>query len=262
MITKIISGGQSGADQAALDVAIEEGIPYGGWIPKGRKTEAGRLPDKYLLKEMPTEDYPERTEQNAIESDGTMIISHGELTGGSQYTRKMAKKHSRPSIHIDLEVINGFRAAQTITTWIAHHRIKVLNVAGPRASKDPKIYEAVKKVLKAVLHLDQVQTYMPDPERLHPPRTVEEAVEYLISNLPLKDKTMIAKMPEDELHYLHNTLGQYIRNNFGLWAENRSLMQSCCLRSSESLSKDECSAFIIKELWKRLQSSHKMRAVQ
>jgi predicted Rossmann-fold nucleotide-binding protein len=81
MIKKIISGGQTGADQAALDVAIELGIPHGGWIPKGRKTEAGRLPEKYHLKEMPTAEYRKRTEQNVIDSDGTLIISHGELNG-------------------------------------------------------------------------------------------------------------------------------------------------------------------------------------
>ena len=81
MIDKIISGGQTGADRAALDVAIELGIPHGGWVPKGRKTEAGRLPAKYQLKEMPTDSYPERTEQNVLDSDGTLIISHGSLTG-------------------------------------------------------------------------------------------------------------------------------------------------------------------------------------
>ena len=74
MITKIVSGGQTGADRAALDVAIEEGILHGGWIPKGRKTETGPLPEKYQLKEMPTEEYPKRTEQNVIDSDGTLII--------------------------------------------------------------------------------------------------------------------------------------------------------------------------------------------
>ena len=83
MIEKIISGGQTGADQAALDAAIKYNFPHGGWIPKGRKTEDGRLPDEYKLKEMSTDSYKERTEQNVIDSDGTVIISHGDLTGGS-----------------------------------------------------------------------------------------------------------------------------------------------------------------------------------
>ena len=86
MIKKIISGGQTGADRAALDTAIKIGIPQGGWIPKGRITEEGPLPDKYQLQEMSSDSYPERTEQNVIDSDGTLIISRGPLTGGSLYT--------------------------------------------------------------------------------------------------------------------------------------------------------------------------------
>ena len=81
MLKKIISGGQTGADQAALDVAIKLNIPHGGWIPKGRKTEEGPLSDQYQLQEMPTASYPKRTEQNIIDSDATLIFSHGKLTG-------------------------------------------------------------------------------------------------------------------------------------------------------------------------------------
>jgi len=84
MLSKIISGGQTGADQAALDAAIALGILHGGWIPKGRLTEAGPLPDKYALTEMPTKDYLARTRQNVLDSDGTVIFSHGDRTGGVQ----------------------------------------------------------------------------------------------------------------------------------------------------------------------------------
>jgi hypothetical protein len=91
---------------------------------------------------------------------------------------------------------------------------------------------------------------------------VDEAVEYLMAELHLKDKAGIAKMTEEELTYLHPTLGQYVRNRFGLWAENRSLMQSCRLRSGRNLDEDECSAFIVKELWKKLQASHRLRVVK
>jgi hypothetical protein len=151
MITKIISGGQTGADRAALDVAIELGIPHGGWIPKGRKTEAGRLPVKYQLQELPTDSYPERTEQNVIDSDGTLIISHGLLTGGSAFTRKMAEKHGKPWIHIDANRVSVEAATEIIRAWLNGNDIEVLNVAGPRASKDPKIYSVTKEILKAVM---------------------------------------------------------------------------------------------------------------
>jgi len=92
-IKKIISGGQTGADRAALDFAIEVGIPHGGWVPKGRKAEDGEIPDKYSLQEMATSSYPARTEKNVIDSDGTLIISHGRLSGGSLSTKKVADEH-------------------------------------------------------------------------------------------------------------------------------------------------------------------------
>ena len=95
MIEKIISGGQTGADQAGLDAAIELGIPHGGWIPKGRKTEEGPLPAKYKLKEMKTTSYPKRTEKNILDSGGTVIFTFGKLTGGSELTRKFCRKGNR-----------------------------------------------------------------------------------------------------------------------------------------------------------------------
>ena len=151
MIKKIISGGQTGADQAALNVAIELGIPHGGWIPKGRKTEIGPLPSKYRLQEMPTTNYPARTEQNVKDSDGTLIISHGELTGGSDFTRQMAEKHNKPWMHVDANQLSVEAAVQIVSAWVSGNEIKVLNVAGPRASKDPRIYTTTRQILKAIL---------------------------------------------------------------------------------------------------------------
>jgi predicted Rossmann fold nucleotide-binding protein DprA/Smf involved in DNA uptake len=151
MIKKIISGGQTGADQAALDVAIELGIPHGGWIGKGRKTEAGRLDEKYQLKEMPTSEYPKRTEQNVIDSDGTLIITKGELTGGTQYTAKMALKHNKPWMHVDANKVSVEGAVQIIRAWISGNGVEVLNVAGPRASEDPRIYSTARSLIRAVL---------------------------------------------------------------------------------------------------------------
>jgi len=154
LIEKIISGGQTGADLAALDVAIELNIPHGGWIPKGRKTEDGILHDKYHLKEMPTANYPERTEKNLLDSDGTLIISYGNLTGGSALTRKLAKKHDRPWIHVDMDKLSVSDAVKTVRSWIDTNSIQILNVAGARASKDSKIYNATSQLLKTVLNVD------------------------------------------------------------------------------------------------------------
>jgi hypothetical protein len=153
VLDKIISGGQTGADRAALDTAISLGIAHGGWIPKGRKTEGGRLPAKYQLREMQTDSYPKRTEQNVLDSDGTLIISHGELTGGSEYTRQMAEKHGKPWIHIDANKTSIEAAVQVIRAWINGSQIRVLNVAGPRASQDPKIYRTVRKLLTVFIKM-------------------------------------------------------------------------------------------------------------
>ena len=150
MVTKIISGGQTGADRAALDFAIKQNIPCGGWVPKGRKTEDGTLPEKYKLQEMPTGEYAKRTEQNILDSDGTLIVSHEYLTGGSALTEFLAEKHKKPCVHIDLNKLNQKEAAFIIGKWLQTNKIEVLNVAGPRAGKDPKIYQATLELLEAV----------------------------------------------------------------------------------------------------------------
>ncbi|MEW5980171.1 MAG: putative molybdenum carrier protein [Acidobacteriota bacterium] len=126
--------GQTGADRAALDAASEAGIPHGGWIPKGRLTEAGPLPERYQLKEMLTGSYEARTEKNVVDSDGTLIFSHGPLNGGSALTRSLAKKHGKPWIHLDLDQMTAAQAAQGVMFWVRGKGIRVLNVAGPRVS--------------------------------------------------------------------------------------------------------------------------------
>ncbi|MGD8702930.1 MAG: putative molybdenum carrier protein [Desulfosarcina sp.] len=151
-LKKIISGGQTGVDQAALDVAIRMGVPHGGWIPKGRLTENGTLPEHYQLQEMPTHAYEARTEKNVLDADGTLLISRGSPTGGTDYTRKMALKHGKQLLHIDLTL--GQRpsdAASLIASWIEMNRIETLNVAGPRASNDPAIYMDTIHILTHVL---------------------------------------------------------------------------------------------------------------
>ncbi len=274
MIQKIISGGQTGADRAALDVAIKFGIPHGGWIPKGRKTEDGPLPDTYQLQEMPTATYGKRTEQNVIDSDGTLIMSHGRLTGGSALTQRLATEHGRPCLHIDLNTNNRFEAAKNISWWIARHKIETLNVAGPRASRDPEIYQVTINVLTTALYLNIIETTTPKATYTPPslenlmgvatlPKTVEEAVERLISELSLKDKAYLAKMTEEDLPSLNPSLGHYVRNAFGLWSGNDALLESCLFVSGEAeLNEDDASAVIIREVWRQLRETHRMKVVK
>ena len=265
MIEKIISGGQTGVDQAALDVALELDIPHGGWIEKGRKTENGILPERYKLKEMPASGYYKPAEQTVLDSDGILIISHGKLKSGSALILKLAKKHQRPWLHIDLNGMNAFEAAKTVNAWIVQHNIKILNVAGTQASKDPDIYKATKIILRAVIALGIIKTDMPDSSQsVHQlPRTVEEAVDQLMSELPLKGKTKIAGRKEEDLVYLHLSLGEYIRSEFELRSGNKELMESCCSFSGKrEIHEDEASELIIKEFWKKLQETHILRVVK
>jgi len=150
-LEKIISGGQTGADRAGLDFAIDHKMDYGGWVPKGRKTEDGSLPLKYHLQEMPTRDYAMRTLQNVLDSDGTVIVSHGFLTGGSALTREFALKYKKSWLHIDLNALSLPDAAHTLLHWLEEKEIRVLNIAGPKAGKDPKIYQAVLRLLQEAL---------------------------------------------------------------------------------------------------------------
>jgi hypothetical protein len=126
-IPKIVSGGQTGADRAASDWALSHKLPCGGWCPKGRKAEDGPIDAKYPLKESPSASYLQRTEWNVRDSDATVLFSlASELTDGSKKTVEFAKKHRKPWIHLD-----AGKPAQ--------NPVDVLNVAGPRASKEPWI---------------------------------------------------------------------------------------------------------------------------
>jgi hypothetical protein len=272
MIRKIVSGGQTGADRAALDAAITLGIPHGGWIPKGRLTENGTLPDKYKLTEMPNTSYASRTEQNVIDSNGTIIISHGPLSEGSEYTRQMAIKHQRPWLHIDLDQMPAFKSATLISSWIDNNSIEILNVAGPRASKDSQIYSAVLKLIESVHYLQLLKTSRPEAGNLKNnsqgalnkfPQTVQDAVEILIAQLPLKQKATMANMAESELIKLNKSLGRYILNKFGLWSGNEKLMESCRTTANYPLpNADDAAAVIIAELWRKLKETHKLRIIK
>jgi len=263
MIVKIVSGGQTGADQGALDAAIALGIPHGGWIAKGRLTEDGRLPDKYQLKEMETANNARRTEQNVLDSDGTLIISHGELNGGSALTSEFAAKYRRPCLHIDLNTTAAFQAALMISSWTDQNQIEILNVAGPRASKDPEIYRFTRHIVESVYHMGIINENLPDLEKPSnsPPQNVEDAVERLISELPLKDRVTIANMTVEELPGLMTTLGSFIQSKFKLHSDG-SLMESCRLLSSRSLdSVEQAVLFVIESLYHKLRETHRLRPV-
>jgi hypothetical protein len=257
-----------------LDVAILLNITHGGWVPKDRLAEDGPIHTKYQLQEMSTDSYEARTEQNVIDSDGTLIISHGELTGGSAFTRKMAMKHGKPWFHVDLNKLPSFQAAMVIEDWVSKNVIETLNVAGPRHSKDPLIYDLVTVILELVCTLKTPKISAPEQshdainlksekiEITEHPKTVDEAVNCLISNLSLKDKSTITKMSEADLTNLHPTLGLGIRNRL-LYPRNDNLLESCRqVAGDKYVHWDQAASIIIKELWEKLRETYKIRIVK
>jgi hypothetical protein len=153
-VEKIVSGGQTGVDQAALDAAIALGIPHGGWCPMGRMSEAGPIDPKYQLTELPGGDYAARTEQNVIDSSGTLILYHGRLQGGTALTYRCAKKHGKPVHRIRLDRQWSAREA---AEWISRNQIVVLNIAGPRASSSPELYQ---QSYQAIMRLFEANTVL------------------------------------------------------------------------------------------------------
>ena len=145
---RIISGGQTGVDRAALDVALTLELPCGGWSPKGRRAENGAIPARYPLREMPSPKYPPRTAKNVREADGTLILTVGAPTGGTALTVKLSKKHRKTFLVVDLSR-GGDPTA--VRKWIRENEIGVLNVAGPRERKAPGIHDKAVRFLQAVL---------------------------------------------------------------------------------------------------------------
>ena len=151
MIKKIISGGQTGADRAAFDLARKLNIPHGGWCPAGRLAEDGTIEDAYRLTETPSADPTQRTEWNVRDSDGTVILSISpKLTGGSAKTEIFARQHEKPCLHLSRER-DGQRAIQLLSRFLSDNKIQILNVAGPRRSEEPQAAEFVSQTLEAVL---------------------------------------------------------------------------------------------------------------
>ena len=145
---KILSGGQTGVDRAALDVALDLSLACGGWCPKGRRAEDGPIADRYPLVEAETADYAERTRRNVQDSDGTLVLTCGEPTGGTALTIQFAKREQRPHLVIDIQ---GEPPAAALLDWCREHAIKTLNIAGPRDDDTSDIYHRAHAFLHTVL---------------------------------------------------------------------------------------------------------------
>ncbi|HJU03678.1 MAG TPA: putative molybdenum carrier protein [Nitrospiraceae bacterium] len=147
LINKVVSGGQTGVDRAALDVARTLGMVHGGWCPSGRLAEDGIIPPEYPLHETPSAEYAQRTRWNVRDSDGTLVLTMGRSKLGTALTIDVATRLNKPYLVVDL--INQ-PCADVVRRWARDHHIRILNVAGPRESTSPGIYTRAKQFLSAV----------------------------------------------------------------------------------------------------------------
>jgi hypothetical protein len=148
MLAKIVSGGQTGVDRAALDAARAAGLACGGWCPRNRRAEDGAIPDTYPLSETPDRAYRQRTEWNVRDSDATLILLRGALSGGTALTAQLARKRGRPLHIVQLDTQAGDADARAAAAeWIATNRIVTLNIAGPRESQRKGIHDAARAFL-------------------------------------------------------------------------------------------------------------------
>jgi len=145
---KIVSGGQTGVDRGVLDAAIELQAPHGGWCPRGRLAEDGRIPGRYRLQETDSPKYHVRTRQNVLDSDATLILCRGPVSGGTELTLRLARQYGKPSRVVDLA---ADPQPEEVCDWLQEHRVEVLNVAGPRESLSPGIAADAREFLLRVL---------------------------------------------------------------------------------------------------------------
>ena len=274
MLKKIISGCQNIADRATIDVAIKLGISHGGWIPKRQITQTGMLPKKYKLKEMPTENYSECVEQNVKESKATLIISYGKLTGDYDYARKITLDYGHQLLGIDLKQIIPFKAASIVNDWIHLEHIDVLYVIGPKSTVCPNAWKHAAHIVESALLLDLMDappeshiTDFSQEESLNkppmPPKTVDEAVDQIITEMPLRDRVEVANMTKEKLRSLNLCLGVFIKNQLLQKDVNRELFKSCItISGNDNLNENNAAFVIVEKLWEKLQDTHRLRVIK
>jgi len=272
-LKKIISGAEIGAERAALDTAILNNIPHGGWVTKGRKAKDDIVLHSYTVTESTASDYKKCAELNAKASDGTLIFTHGKLTDHLLWIQKYAHKHDKPCLHIDLNKTYRFTAANLIYKWM--HEIEILNCGGSRASEDKEIYSAVFSILNLLLftktlQIDDAQDSRQEFDLKHctvkTPETVEQAVQFLISTMSVKERLQFARIsPPKELDDYFFSLALCIHPD--LLTPESPLFKDCQREMGSILTEDseayvEAYNFILEKTWEKVKAEYRLRVVK
>ena len=274
MLKKIISGGLTVSDQAVLDAAISLGIPHGGFIPWGRMTEIGMLPSKYELHELNTDNHFDCIERNVKESTGTLIVSVGELNDDSKYARKMTMKYAHQSFVVDLELTPSFEAVSLVNDWIQLHNIDVLYILGPFTYEYLNIDRHMTIIIEGALLLNLMDApqgskatdyyknmYLQKLPVL--PKTVDEAVDQIISDMSLEERVRMANFDKEELRVINYSLSIFIRNQLFMKDINKTLFESCrTLSGNKNLNEGTAALVIIERLWEKLRKAYRLRVVK
>ncbi len=270
----ILSDGRTGAGRAALDAALHFDLPHGGWASRGTLSREDEFRRRYHLEELPAIDPRQAIAKNVQAADGTLIIAFGKLTVLPKEALRMTLKCKKQLLGIDLEQYSVFEAASLVSSWLGSHHIRTLFVTGNDENEYPAVYGHTLHILQSTIELvfarpfiEAGQVIATDPEyRAHKPQwpqTVREAVDRLMAVLSLKEKNQIARMRGAALNQLHFTLGKYVREEFGLLTGNAKLIDACkAIGKREALLPEEASAIIIRELWRKLEETYRLRVIK
>lgn len=272
VIEKIISSGHTGPERAALDAALKYGIPHTGWIHYIRSEEREDLLGTYNLNVIPALDPRAAIQQNIDHAHGTLILAPGKLSGDSDYARHLTLKRGLQLLGIDPRQYSHIEAASLISSWVEMNHVSRVYITGSDDEAFGCTYCPSRKIIDAAVMLVLTR---PAPAPLRQsledsspggnppwPVTIHQAVDRLVSDLFLKDKTRISAMEPFELDELHSTLGLYIKETFGLLSGNHRLTKACMQSAGvDAMLPDEAAAIIIKQLWKKLQVTHKLRII-
>lgn len=265
MVKKIITGTRSGTEKAALAVAAKLGISDES--PTGIAFDAADSDSNSVsyLDSRNFEFEKKRMDFGIAASTGTLIFSRGNLTRHGNYARKRTLNLRHQLLGIDLAQVSGFQASTLIASWIKLYHLTSLYITGPDADEDGAIYSETTTILESAL----LQARVADSKsgsvaaRSIPPRSVNEAIAALASDLSFGDKTRIANMKKEQLGSLDFSLGNRIKSDFKLWSGNEALQESCRQISGDNyMGADEAVAFLIRKFWQHLQKADVLKIIK